>query len=105
MTGPLGSDEIAIRTSIGYGLFMPLGENERLLERAGLSVLAVEDRTESKAQVAQRRYEARARHEQALRPVEGDDTFTGRQRFFEVAAMLAREHRLSRLVFVAEKHT
>jgi SAM-dependent methyltransferase len=105
VTGPLGSDEIAIRTSIGYGLFMPLGENERLLDKAGLSVRAVEDTTDSKAQVAQRRYEARTQHEQALRPVEGAETFEGRQRFFQVAAMLAREHRLSRLVFVAEKQT
>jgi hypothetical protein len=82
---------------------MPLGENERLLEKVGLSVLAVEDTTPSSAEVAQRRYEARAQHEEALRSVEGDATFNGRQRFFEVAAMLARERRLSRLVFVAGK--
>lgn len=105
VTGPLGSDEIAIRTSIGYGLFMPLGENERLIVEAGLSVLAVEDTTESKAQVAQRRYDARAQHEQALRPVEGDETFEGRQRFFQLAATLAGDHRLSRLVYVAAKPT
>ena len=82
---------------------MPVGENERLLDRSGLSVLAVEDTTDSKAQVAQQRYEARTRHEQALRSLEGDETFEGRQRFFQVAALLAREHRLSRLAFVAEK--
>jgi SAM-dependent methyltransferase len=103
VTGTLGSDEIAIRTSIGYGLFVPLGENERLLAKAGLSVLAVEDTTRSTAEVADRRHQARAQHEPALRPIEGDETFEGRQRFFQVAAMLAREHRLSRLVFVAEK--
>jgi SAM-dependent methyltransferase len=105
VTGPLGSDEIAVRTSIGYGLLMPLGENERLLQRAGLSVLAAEDTTESQAQVAQRRYEARAAYEQELRAVEGEATFEGRQRFFQVAATLARERRLSRLVFVAAKPT
>ncbi len=46
VTGVLGSDEIAIRSSIGYFLFVPPGENERLLIEAGLSVLAVEDTTE-----------------------------------------------------------
>jgi SAM-dependent methyltransferase len=103
VTGPLGSDEIALRTSIGYGLFVPPGENERLLARASLSVLAVDDRTAGEAHVAQRRYEARARHAEDLRAVEGVERFEGRQRFFRIAAQLAREHRLSRLVFLAEQ--
>jgi SAM-dependent methyltransferase len=103
VTGPLGSDEIALRTSIGYGLLVPPGENERLLASASLSVLAVEDTTAGEADVAQRRYEARARHAQELRAVEGVETFEGRQRFFRITAQLAREHRLSRLVFLAEK--
>ena len=102
-TGALGSDEIALRTSIGFGLFVPLGENERLLSDSGLGVLAVDDTTERKAEVALRRYEARTQHEQELRSAEGDAAFEGRQRFFETAATLARERRLSRLVFLAEK--
>jgi len=105
LTGPVGSDEVATRTSIGYGLLMPAGENERLLEAVGLTTLAVEDTTAEKARVAQRRYEARAQHEQELRPVEGDETYDGRQRFFRTAATLAREARLSRLAFVAMKPT
>jgi SAM-dependent methyltransferase len=103
VTGALGSDEIAVRTSIGYGLFVPPGENERLLARAGLSMIAVEDTTESKADVAQRRFDARAQHEQELRAVESDETFEGRQRFFAMAARLAGERRLSRFVYVAEQ--
>jgi hypothetical protein len=103
VTGPLGSDEIAPRTSIGYGLLVPPGENERLLASASLSVLAVKDTTAGEADVAQRRYEARARHTQELRAVEGVETFEGRQRFFRITAQLAREHRLSGLVFLAEK--
>lgn len=103
VTGELGRDEIAIRTSIGYGLFMPPGENERLLTEAGLHVLAVDDTTESKAHVARRRHEARAEHADALRSLEGEETFEGRQRFFEMAATLAEERRLSRFAFVAEK--
>jgi hypothetical protein len=82
---------------------MPTGENERLLGKVGFTTVAVEDTTAEKARVAQRRYEARAEHERELRLVEGDETYDGRQRFFWVAATLARERRLSRLVFVATK--
>jgi SAM-dependent methyltransferase len=105
VTGPLGSDEIAVRTSIGYGLFVPLGGNERLLRDIGLGVLRVHDTTESTAQIAYRRYEARAQHSERLRQVEGETTFEGRQRFFQMAATLAREHRLSRLAFIVAKAT
>jgi SAM-dependent methyltransferase len=105
VTGSLGSDEIAIRTSIGYGLFLPVGENERLLEAAGLSLVTVEDTTESKAVIARRRHDARAHHEVSLREIEGDQTFFGRQRFFDTAAKLAGERRLSRYAYVAAKPT
>jgi hypothetical protein len=60
ITGLLDSNEIAIRTSIGYFLFVPLGENERLLAAAGLNVVAVEDTTGVLAAVASRRGDARA---------------------------------------------
>jgi SAM-dependent methyltransferase len=103
VTGALGSDEIATRTSIGYGLFVPLGENERLLAEAGLNVVTVENTTASKAEVARRRFDARAHHEDALRRTEGDELFDGRQRFFDVAATLASERRLSRYAYLAEK--
>jgi ubiquinone/menaquinone biosynthesis C-methylase UbiE len=103
VTGPLGSDEIAIRASIAYFLFVPLGVNERLLHEAGLRVLAVEDATENMAAVAGRWLAARAKRGDALREIEGDETFEGQQRFLEVAARLARERRLSRFVYLAEK--
>jgi SAM-dependent methyltransferase len=103
VTGRLGSDEIAARTSIGYGLFAPVGENESLLAEAGLDVVNVEDTTESMAEVALRRYDARAQHVETLRQTEGGETFEGRQRFFKVAATLASERRLSRIVYLAEK--
>jgi SAM-dependent methyltransferase len=103
VTGALGSDELEARASIGYFLFVPPGENERLLAAAGLSVVSVEDTTERLADVAQRRGDARAAHDEALRGVEGDESFDGRQRFFETVALLARERRLSRFVYVAER--
>jgi SAM-dependent methyltransferase len=105
VTGMLGSDEIAIRTSTGYFLFVPPGENERLLTAAGLNVRAVEDTTEHLADVARRRHDARGKHADAVRRVEGDEAFDGRQRFFDIVATLARERRLSRFVYTAEKPT
>jgi ubiquinone/menaquinone biosynthesis C-methylase UbiE len=103
VTGPLGSDEIAIRASIAYFLFVPLGEDERLLREAGLRVIAVEDATENTATVAERWLAARTRRADSLREIEGDETFDGQQRFLEVTARLARERRLSRFVYLAEK--
>ena len=49
ITGLVGAEELAIRSSIGYFDFAPLGEDERLLVAAGLKVLAVEDLTEAVA--------------------------------------------------------
>jgi SAM-dependent methyltransferase len=103
VTGPLGSDEIAIRASIAYFLFVPPGEDERLLREAGLRVIAVEDATENMATVAERWLAARAERAEPLREIEGDETFDGQQRFLEVTARLARERRLSRFVYLAEK--
>src|SRR5215210_5479345 len=71
VTGALGSDEIAIRASIGYFLFVPPGEDERLLVEAGLRVLAVEDATENMAAVADRWLAARAKRADTLREIEG----------------------------------
>jgi SAM-dependent methyltransferase len=103
VTGPLSNEEIAIRASIGYFLFVPPGEVERLLRAAGLRPLAVEDATENMAAVAERWLAARAARAETLREIEGEQTFDGQQRFLEVAARLARERRLSRFVYLAEK--
>jgi SAM-dependent methyltransferase len=103
VTGALSSEEIAIRASIGYFLFVPPGEDDRLLREAGLRPLAVEDATENMAAVAERWLAARAKRAEALREIEGDETFDGQQRFLEVTTRLARERRLSRFVYVAER--
>ena len=105
ITGILDSVEIALRTSIGYSLFVPGDENERLLADAGLTVVDVEDMTGDLAEIAGRRRDARAERANALRQLEGDAAFEGRQRFFEVVATLARERRLSGFAYTAEKQT
>jgi ubiquinone/menaquinone biosynthesis C-methylase UbiE len=103
VTGLLGIDEIVTRASIGYFVFLPPGEDERLLNEAGFRVLAVEDATENMAEMAGRWREARASREEALRTIEGEESFEGEQRFLEVASTLARERRLSRAIYLAEK--
>jgi glycosyltransferase involved in cell wall biosynthesis len=105
ITGIVDSREIALRTSIGYFLFVPAGGNERLLADAGLTVLDVEDTTNDLGHIAGRRRDARAEHAKALREIEGHAAFEGRQRFFDIVAMLARERRLSRFAYTAEMQT
>ena len=103
VTGILSSDEIATRSSIGFFLFTPKGEDERLLRDVGLKVLKVEDVTENVEDCAGKRREARERHARALRKIEGRETFEGQQEFLRVTRLLAKERRLSRFVYLAEK--
>jgi SAM-dependent methyltransferase len=103
VTGPLSNDEISVRSSIGYFLFVPLGEDERLLHSAGFKLIKSEDVTENMALLARRRHAAREARGEALREIEGKATYEGSQEFFRVAELLARERRLSRLVYLAEK--
>jgi hypothetical protein len=55
------------------------------------------------AVVAERWLAARARRAAALQEIEGEDSSHGQQRLLEVAARLARERRLSRFAYLAEK--
>ena len=103
VTGLVGAEELAVRSSIGYFDFAPPGEDERLLAAAGLKVLAVEDTTETMATVARRRCVARAERAAALRQLEGEEGFERRQRFLDIVAILASERRISRFAFLAER--
>lgn len=99
VTGPLTNEEIAIRSSVGFFLFVPSGADARFLEEAGFAVAETIDRTENMARIAERWRSARDVRSRELRAVEGDATFDGQQRFFEVVARLAAERRLSRIAF------
>lgn len=103
VTGPLTNDEIAVRSSIGFFLFVPRDYDERVIAQCGLRLLTCEDVTANMAEVAERRRAARAARGAALREIEGDQTYEGQQEFFAVASRIASEGRLSRLVYVAEK--
>ena len=103
VTGALSNEEIAIRASVGFFLFVPLGMDEMMLKKVGFDIERVEDRTENMATNARGWLNARARRESDLRRIEGDDTFEGQQIFFEMAAQLAEERRLSRFAVLARK--
>ncbi len=95
--------EIATRSSIGYYLFSPPGENERLLERAGFEIVSVDDTSANAAAIAERWRNARARREDALRAIEGAENFAGVQRFLDCVHQLTSQRRLLRRLYVAQK--
>ena len=103
VTGPLTADEIAIRSSIGFFLFVPRDYDQQVISQCDLRLVVSEDVTTNMAVIAERRRAARASRETALREIEGDQTYEGQQEFFAVAARIAREGRLSRFLYVAEK--
>jgi SAM-dependent methyltransferase len=103
VTGPLTNEEIAIRSSIGFFLFVTPDTNERMLSDSGLHLTMKEDVTEALAQTAALWHEARQKRALDLGRIEGDATFQGQQRFLEAAARIARERRLSRFAFCARK--
>jgi 2-polyprenyl-3-methyl-5-hydroxy-6-metoxy-1,4-benzoquinol methylase len=103
VTGPLSKDEIAVRSSTGFFLFVPADYDRHVLQECGMRLLVCEDVTENMTQMAHRRHLARASREEALRKIEGDANYEQQQNFLEVAARIARERRLSRFLYVAEK--
>ena len=103
VTGLVSHEEIAVRSSVGFYLFVPPGENERLIVQAGFTLVSSEDVTASAAAIAQRWYDAREQHRAALVEREGDANFAGLQRFLACVQRLSAEHRLSRYCYIAEK--
>jgi cyclopropane fatty-acyl-phospholipid synthase-like methyltransferase len=103
VTGPLTNAEVAVRSSAGFYLFVPLGYDESTIARCGLQLLVCEDVTANMAKVAEARRAARASRSAALLEIEGQQAYEGQQEFLAVAAGVAREGRLSRYVYVSKK--
>lgn len=101
--GVISQEEIASRSLIGYYLFSPPGENERLIEAAGFGLLAVNDTTADASAIAGRWREAREKRAETLVRMEGQENFEGLQRFLGSVEKLNRERRLLRMVYLAEK--
>jgi len=105
ITGPVTKSELDIRTATGFFLFVPPGVNEEAIRDAGLILVRSEDRTAAVAELADRWHAARVRHAAALEREEGTEAFERRQRYYATSAELARNRRLSRFLYVAEKPT
>ena len=101
--GVVSHEEIATRSSIGYYLFSPPGENERLLEFAGFRVLSVLDTTKNAAALSLRWRDARQKRSGALTAIEGKKNFDGLQQFLSNVHTLTSERRLLRLLYLAQK--
>ena len=101
--GMISHEEVAARSAIGYYLFSPPGENERLLRDTGFQRIEVLDTTASAAEISTRWHNARKEHSEALAAIEGRANFEGLQKFLATVEKLSRERRLLRLLYLAEK--
>jgi SAM-dependent methyltransferase len=103
VTGLVTQEELATRSSIGRYVFVPPGENERLIGRAGFTLLSSEDVTAAGEVIAQRWHDAREQYRDELEAREGAENFAGLQRFLTCVHRLSLERRLSRYCYLAEK--
>lgn len=103
ISGILTNAEIASRSSIGVYLFLPPGENERLIRGAEFELLSVHDLTESTALISDRWQKARDCRRADLVEIEGEANFNGLQSFLACTHRLSAERRLSRSAYVACK--
>lgn len=103
INGAITSEELAARSSIGYYLFVPPGENEGLIRDAGFTLLSAADVTAPAALISEKWRNARALRRQELLGIEGEANFEGLQRFLACVQSLTNEKRLKRFVYVAEK--
>jgi len=101
--GVISHQEIAARSSIGYFLFSPPGENERMLLEVGFVVVEARDATANASQISKRWHDARAKRAPALTRIEGQENFEGLQRFLSTVHRLTSERRLRRLLYCAEQ--
>ncbi|MBA3947930.1 MAG: methyltransferase domain-containing protein [Herpetosiphonaceae bacterium] len=105
ITGLVSHVEIALRSSIGYYFYLPVGINEQLIEAAGFELLRADDLTASAAAVSRRWHDARAEHHEELKRIEGASNFEGLQAFLWCVHTLTSERRLSRYMYLARKPT
>jgi len=101
--GMLSHEEVATRSSIGFYVYSPPGENERLIEQAGFRLIHVTDTTESAARIAKQWHQAREKRKKELDALEGNRNFEGLQRFLSCVHSLTSERRLLRYLYLADK--
>ena len=101
--GMLSHQEIATRSSIGYYVYSPPGENERLIAQAGFRLVSATDTTASAARIAERWHRAREGRIEELTASEGAANFAGLQQFLSCVQTLTSERRLLRYLYLATK--
>jgi SAM-dependent methyltransferase len=101
--GLVTHEEIATRSSIGYYVYSPPGENERLMKQAGFREIHTTDTTESATLISKRWFEARETRSADLVELEGPANFKGLQAFLSCVHRLTSERRLLRYLYVADK--
>jgi SAM-dependent methyltransferase len=101
--GLVTSEEVAIRSGGGMFVLSPQGENEGLIEAAGLWLKRADDATEALAMAVERLAKERAGREAELVAAEGRAPFDAKQRALAMTHRLAVARRLVRIAFLAEK--
>jgi SAM-dependent methyltransferase len=101
--GMVSHEEIATRSAIGYYVYSPPGENERLLQQAGFRDVRAIDTTAGAAEIANRWHRARDKRKEQLLAMESVSNFEGLQRFLSTAHNLMAERRLLRYLYLANK--
>jgi SAM-dependent methyltransferase len=101
--GIVSHQEIAARSSIGYYLFSPPGQNDDLIRKAGFQLVEARDTTDHAALIAKRWHGARNEHRDALISAEGEANFGGLQEFLSCVHSLTTERRLLRYLYTAQK--
>ena len=103
VTGPVSSEEIAARSSIGFFIFMPPGENENILQACGFNLVSAEDVTANMELIAGRWLKARENRRTELIEAEGVETYEGSVKFSRAVTALSKSCRLSRFAFLARR--
>ena len=103
VTGPVTSEDLAQRSSIGLFVFVPRAVNEELIAQAGFRIVSQLDVTENAVAVSRRWREARQKFSVDLLRIEGQARFEGVQKFLAAVHRLTSERRLSRIAYLVEK--
>jgi ubiquinone/menaquinone biosynthesis C-methylase UbiE len=103
VAGLVTSEEFAKRSSVGFYVFAPLGENERLIAEAGMELLSATDTTANVATISKRWHDARFARRFALLPIEGESGFSDLQDFLKCVHTVSSEKRILRFLYLAQK--
>lgn len=103
LVGIVTSDEIEVRSWAGLSCLIPSGENERLIQAAGLELVSCEDLTDSVISVAKRQAAAFEKFREEVTSNLGEEIYDGLVKSTGMAQVLAEQKRLIRLAFLSRK--